>query len=109
MYVNYLAADKNIGVFHADSNSFTGWKVLIHDPSEFPEVTKKGIFLGAGKEVSIAVSAQTVESTAEVRAISPERRKCLRHSETDTYLHKMSLLVNIRSPFAILKILPLDC
>ena len=89
--VNYLAADKNRGVFHADSNSFTGCKVLIHNPSEFPDGNKKGIFIGAGKVVSIALSAQTVESTAEVRATSPERRKCLRPSETDTSLHKMSL------------------
>ena len=35
------------------SNFYKGWKVFVHDPSEFPEVSKKGIIVGMGKEVSI--------------------------------------------------------
>ena len=79
------------GQFNADSNFFTGWRVLIHDPAEFPEVNKKGIFVGSGQEVSIGVSGQTSESTSAVRAMSPERRKCLLRSETDTSLYRMTL------------------
>ena len=37
----------------AHSSYYKGWKVLVHDPSEFPEVSKKGIFVGMGKEVSV--------------------------------------------------------
>ena len=36
-----------------ESSAFQGWKVHIHDPGEFPEVAKKGMFVGLGKEVSI--------------------------------------------------------
>ena len=57
----------------ADSRFYTGWKVkrniggkkviwflqvLLHDPSEFPEVNKKGIFIGSGQEASIAIHAE---------------------------------------------------
>ena len=87
----FIVADDSRGQFNADSNFFTGWKVLIHDPAEFPEVNKKGIFVGSGQEVSIGVSGQTSESTPAVRAMSPKRRKCLLRSETDTSLYNMTL------------------
>ena len=32
--------------------------MLLHDPSEFPEVNKKGIFIGSGQEASIAIDAE---------------------------------------------------
>ena len=34
-------------------DSFQGWKIHVHDPGEFPEVRKKGIYVGLGKEVSV--------------------------------------------------------
>ena len=43
------------------SSLLKGWKVHIHDPGEFPEVSKKGIFVGVGKEVSIKVEATVTE------------------------------------------------
>ena len=55
---NILVAGQTKDEFIADSNYFTGWKVLIHDPSEFPEVNKKGIFIGSGQEASIAIDAE---------------------------------------------------
>ena len=35
-------------------------KVLLHDPSEFPEVNKKGILVGAGQEAAIAIHAEVM-------------------------------------------------
>ena len=40
----------------ASGDSFQGWKIHVHDPGEFPEVRKKGIFVGLGKEVSVRYS-----------------------------------------------------
>ena len=40
----------------ASGDSFQGWKIHVHDPGEFPEVRKKGIFVGLGKEVSVRSS-----------------------------------------------------
>ena len=88
---NISVAGQTKDEFFADSSYFTGWKVLIHDPSEFPEVNKKGVFVGPGKEVSIGVSAQTIVSTPEVRRMRPERRKCLLPGEVTTSLYTMKL------------------
>ena len=78
-------------------------QVLLHDPVEFAEVNRKGIFVGIGKEVitdkwqqkwlffevSIAVSATVTDPTEDVKAMSPERRKCLLESETSSSLYKV--------------------
>ena len=34
----------------------------MHSPYEFPEVSKKGIAVGAGQEVFVGVSANVIES-----------------------------------------------
>ena len=41
-----------------NTNKFGLFQVLLHDPSEFPEVNKKGIFIGSGQEASIAIDAE---------------------------------------------------
>ena len=76
--------------------------MLLHDPSEFPEVNKKGIFVGSGQEASISLSAEVAilksskmllfkvtESKPAVRAMSPERRGCLLKEETETSLYEV--------------------
>lgn len=45
--------EDSLRISGADSNFYQGWKVHIHDPSEFPEVSKKGIHVGTGQEVSV--------------------------------------------------------
>ena len=94
--IDNLVAGREIGEHTADSNSFTGWKLHIHDSGEFPEVNRKGIFVGAGQEVSIRITAQAVESTPEVRAMSPQRRKCLLPYETSTSVYTMRLFKQYR-------------
>ena len=77
-------------------------QVLLHDPVEFAEVNRRGIFVGTAKEVktekmtkmlflevSIAVSATVTDPTEDVKAMSPERRKCLLESETSSSLYKV--------------------
>ena len=36
-----------------DERLISGVKIHVHDPGEFPEVRKKGIYVGLGKEVSV--------------------------------------------------------
>ena len=74
MIIVLSVADIDKDKYVADSRFYTGWKVgrdnvsekllkslfqvLLHDPSEFPEVNKKGIFIGSGQEASIAIDAE---------------------------------------------------
>ena len=45
--------EESQNVSGADSNFYEGWKVHIHDPSEFPEVSRKGFLVGTGQEVAV--------------------------------------------------------
>ena len=62
--ITIAVADDDRGKNAADSGFYSGWKVgfqlgagnisiqvLLHDPVEFAEVNRKGIFVGIGKEV----------------------------------------------------------
>ena len=73
-----------------ETSFYKGWKVHVHDPSEFPEVKKKGILVGVGPEVSISVTAEVTEADQKVRGMAPERRNCLLRPEIKTDLEYWS-------------------
>ena len=47
--------------YNLSMNNYYGFKVLVHSPYSFPEVTGKGFAIGEAKEVFIAVGAQYTE------------------------------------------------
>jgi amiloride-sensitive sodium channel len=65
----------------ADVNNYVGFKVLVHSPYDFAEVAGKGFSIGKTKEAFIAVGAQYTESSEVVKAMSLEKRNCLKHDE----------------------------
>ena len=74
------------------NNFFNGWKVHIHEPHEFPEVARKGIIVGIGKEVSISLGAETTVADDNVKGMSAVKRNCLLASEVavpDMYTMKL--------------------
>jgi len=59
------------------NNLYVGYKVLIHSPDEFPDVSKAGITVETGTETNIAISAQVTQPSDTVVGMAPSRRKCL--------------------------------
>ncbi|XP_023340883.1 sodium channel protein Nach [Eurytemora carolleeae] len=68
---------------HTSTDYFTGFKVLIHSPDEFPEVSAKSIPIHEGTETFIALSAQVTKSTESVQSMSQTRRSCLLENEVN--------------------------
>ena len=62
-------------------NGYKGFKALIHNAQEFPEVGGKGFAIGSGKEVFVGIGAQYTTATKEVEAMSFERRRCIKEDE----------------------------
>jgi len=82
-------------------NNFYGFRVLVHNPYSFAEVTGKGFAVGRGREVFVAVTAQYTNrfivkllnklsvmkrtqfssSTEDVRGMNLEKRKCVLRNE----------------------------
>ena len=62
-------------------NGYKGFKALIHNAQEFPEVGGKGFAIGSGKEVFVGIGAQYITATEEVEYMSYERRNCIKKDE----------------------------
>ena len=70
---------------------------LLSDPHEFPEVSRKGIHVGIGKEVEISLSAETLIADENVKTMVPTRRKCLLTEEIDVPdMHTMQLFTDYK-------------
>ena len=64
-------------------NGFKGFKALIHNAQDFPEVGAKGFAIGSGKEVLVGIGAQYTTASEGVEAMSFERRKCYKGFEKE--------------------------
>ena len=63
-------------------NGYKGFKALIHNAEEFPEVGGKGFAIGSGKVVFVGIGAQYTKATNAVENMSFERRQCVKHNES---------------------------
>ena len=86
-----------------ETSFYKGWKVHVHDPSEFPEVKKKGILVGVGQEVSVSVTAEVTVADEKVRGMSPERRNCLLKPEVETDLYAMKMFNEYKKSSCLLE------
>ena len=67
-------------------NDFSGLKMLLHHPLEFPRVKEKGIAVSTGGETYVSVSAEVVQTSSDTESISPDKRNCF-FSHEKTLLH----------------------
>ena len=92
-----LEFEGRLKVAGSSDNFFQGWKIHIHDPHEFPEVSRKGIHVGIGKEVEISLAAETLIADENVKTMAPTRRKCLLTNEIDVPdMHTMQLFTDYK-------------
>ena len=62
-------------------NDFIGFRVLVHSPYDFPEVSGKGFAVGSGNVAYIGIDASYTQSTQAVDKMSLSRRECIRHDD----------------------------
>ena len=92
-----LEFEGRLKVAGSTDNFFQGWKIHIHDPHEFPEVSRKGIHVGIGKEVEISLSAEALIADENVKTMAPTRRNCLLTEEIDVPdMHTMQLFTDYK-------------
>ncbi|XP_057370231.1 pickpocket protein 28-like [Daphnia carinata] len=72
-----LVLDADLDDTSVTSGKFDGFKVLLHSPEEFPDVSHRGFVIGLGTETFVAVKATTSFYADEVaRQVSPNKRQC---------------------------------
>ena len=67
-------------------NDFSGLKMLLHHPLEFPRVKEKGIAASTGGETYVSVSAEVVQTSPDTESIYSDKRNCF-FSHEKTLLH----------------------
>ena len=67
--------------YHSSAdNNFIGFKVHVHSPYDYAEVSGKGLAIGKATEAFVAVGAQHT-ATENMAKITLKKQKCLSHAE----------------------------
>lgn len=86
--------------FGTVDQEYDAFKVFIGQPSEFPQMSKKGVQLEPGREHFVELSAITV-STNDINSMPPEARNCFFSSEGDLEFYEAYTHSNCRLECAI--------
>ena len=57
-------------------NYFSGLRMLVHHPQEFPKVYQKGFPVTTGMETFVGVTAEIIATDEDVRDEEPQKRNC---------------------------------
>ncbi|XP_055591474.1 pickpocket protein 28-like [Uranotaenia lowii] len=73
LYVHLMTVNKDLEYHCRDGQ---GFKVLLHAPSEYPQVSKKFVRVTLGRDIAIAIKPQILNTDNELHDYEPERRQC---------------------------------
>ncbi|XP_039442675.1 pickpocket protein 28-like [Culex pipiens pallens] len=76
------------------SNTFQGFRVMLHMPVEYPELNLRSFRMPLEQEVVVSVIPEVVKTSPEVRSYTPERRQCYYSKERYLRFFRMYSLEN---------------
>ncbi|XP_045487114.1 pickpocket protein 28-like [Pieris rapae] len=76
-----LILDANIGEYYCASTKSVGFKILLHNPTETPNIAKLGEIYGPGIEARVAVKPRILDAQPALKYIDVSKRFCLFSSE----------------------------
>lgn len=76
-----LILDVESEEYYCSSSDSVGFKILLHNPLEVPNMREIGLLLPPGHETKVRIQAEKVESEKYVRYISKNSRNCLFENE----------------------------
>ncbi|XP_053949284.1 pickpocket protein 28-like [Anastrepha ludens] len=83
-----LILDVERDEYYCSSSNGIGFKILLHNPLEAPNMREIGLLLAPGRETKINIHADKVESEQYVRSVSKASRKCLFEDEQILKIYK---------------------
>ncbi|XP_053698532.1 pickpocket protein 28-like [Sabethes cyaneus] len=73
LYINLATTNTDLDYHCREAQ---GFKVLLHSPSDYPQVSKKFIRVTLNRDVTIAIKPQIIGTDNELHDYSPDRRLC---------------------------------
>ncbi|XP_061382293.1 pickpocket protein 28-like isoform X1 [Danaus plexippus] len=89
-----LLLDANVAEYYCSSTKTTGFKVLLHNPIETPNIAKLGEVYGPGIEVRVAIEPKILDANPSLKHIDINKRLCLFSSEKELFFYRTYSLRN---------------
>lgn len=73
----YVVLNASVADYHCSSTNSAGFKVLLHNPIETPNIANYGIALSPGLETRVIILPRFTEASDRLRAIPIQQRQCI--------------------------------
>ncbi|XP_013167371.1 PREDICTED: sodium channel protein Nach-like, partial [Papilio xuthus] len=89
-----LVLDANIAEYYCASTKSMGFKILLHNPTETPNIAKIGEIYGPGIEARVAIQPRILDAQPSLKDIDVKKRLCLFSSEKELVFYRTYTLRN---------------
>ncbi|XP_047538577.1 pickpocket protein 28-like [Vanessa atalanta] len=89
-----LVLDANVAEYYCASTKSPGFKILLHNPTETPNIAKLGEVYGPGIEARVAIQPRILDAQPSLKFIDVNKRLCLFSSEKKLVFYRTYTLRN---------------
>ncbi|XP_059048648.1 pickpocket protein 28-like [Achroia grisella] len=89
-----LILDANIDEYYCSSTKSTGFKILLHNPTETPKLANLGEIYGSGTEVRVSIQPRIHDAHPALQSIDIQKRLCLFSKEKELIFYRTYTLKN---------------
>ncbi|XP_053617368.1 pickpocket protein 28-like isoform X2 [Plodia interpunctella] len=89
-----LVLDANIEEYYCSSTKSTGFKILLHNPTETPKMANLGEIYGSGIEARVTIQPRILDAYDALKSIDVTKRLCLFSSEKELVFYRTYTLKN---------------
>lgn len=79
----YIILNSETNDYYCSSTDSTGFKILLHNPTETPRITDFGMLVSPGKESRIVITPRISTTSRIIRNVPMEQRQCMFPSEAN--------------------------
>lgn len=79
----YIILNSDTNDYYCSSTDSTGFKILLHNPTETPRITDFGMLVSPGKESRIVITPRISTTSSLIRNVPMEQRQCMFPSEAN--------------------------
>ncbi|CAK1590373.1 unnamed protein product [Parnassius mnemosyne] len=89
-----LILDANVAEYYCASTKSVGFKILLHNPTETPNIAKIGEIYGPGVEARAVIQPRILDARPALKYIDVNKRLCLFSSEKELVFYRTYTLRN---------------
>ena len=72
-----LILDAQLAEYYCSTTSSSGFKILLHPPSETPKISEFGFFVSPGEETRVVITPRLSDASDLIRRVPKKQRQCI--------------------------------